>query len=117
MKHFGITQTPKKTWKNYVKYINGTFVILILVCFIFFMFFSNVTNMIFKNKVDVFKEDLGEIAFYSWIFDKNLSNFLLTLDDIVQGYIQGENVFISKEKEINICWDYIQKNKEYLKKV
>jgi len=73
--------------------------------------------MIFKNKVDVFKEDLGEIAFYSWIFDKNLSNFLLTLDDIVQGYIQGENVFISKEKEINICWDYIQKNKEYLKKV
>lgn len=73
--------------------------------------------MLFKNKVDVFKEDLGQIAFYSWAFDKDLSNFLLTLDNIIKSYDKGENIFITKEKEINFCRDYIEENKEYLKKV
>lgn len=117
MKDFGIKQTKKKTWKDNLKYINGTFAILIILCFIFFTLFANISNMVFKNKIDVFKEDLGQIAFYSRTFDKNLSHFLLTLDDIIQWYDKGENIFITKEKEINLCRDYIQKNKDYLKKV
>jgi len=73
--------------------------------------------MLFKNKVDVFTQDLGQIAFYSWTFNKELSHFLIVLDKIVQSYTAGENIFITKEKEIDFCRDYIQKNKEYLKKV
>ena len=88
MKDFSIAKITKKTWaktwKTHAKHINGTFVILIGICFIFFTLFTNVTNMLFKNKLDIFKEDLGEIAFYSWTFDKELSRFLLTLDDIIQ---------------------------------
>ena len=88
MKKFSITQTTKKnwekTWKDHVKHINGAFIILIGICFIFFTLFANITNIFFKNKLDIFKEDLGEIAFYSWTFDKELSRFLLTLDDIIQ---------------------------------
>lgn len=26
-------------------------------------------------------------------------------------------MFVTKEKEINLCWEYIEQNKEYLKKV
>lgn len=70
-----------------------------------------------KDKIDVFKEDLGQIAFYFWTFDKDLSHFLITLDDIIHGYNKGENIFITKEKEINFCREYIEQNKAYLKKV
>ncbi|MEI8009137.1 MAG: hypothetical protein WCI00_07370 [bacterium] len=117
MKDFSITQATKKNWKKYIKHINGTFMILIMICFIFFTLFANITNMLFKNKIDLFKEDLGKIAFYSWTFDKNLSHFLITLDDIVKGYTKGENIFITKGQEINFCREYIEKNKDYLKKV
>ena len=88
MKQFGISQVTKKTWKSYLKYMNGTFVILIVFCFIFFTFFAKVSDIVFKNKIDVFKEDLGQIAFYTWTFDKDLSHFLLTLNDVIQGYVK-----------------------------
>ena len=118
MKKFGIYRNQKKTRKSYLKYINGTFVILAMFCFIFFTFFAKISDMMFsKNKIDVFKEDLGQIAFYTWTFDKELSKFLITIDDIVQSYTKGENIFITKEKEIHTCREYIEKNKEYLKKV
>lgn len=117
MKDFGITQTTKKTRKNNIRYINRTFTIVIMLCFVFFTLFANLSNMLFKNKIDVFTQDLGQIAFYSWTFNKDLSHFLIVLDKIVQSYTAGENIFITKEKEIEFCRDYIQKNKEYLKKV
>jgi hypothetical protein len=117
MKEFGINKEKKTTWKSYLKYLNGTFLIIIVVCFIFFTFFAKISNMVFKNKIDVFKEDLGQIAFYFWTFDKDLSKFLMTMDDIIQSYTKGDNVFITKEKEINFCREYIEKNKEYLKKI
>ena len=84
MKHFGITQKTQKTRKSYLKYINGVFFLVLIFCFVFFVFFSNVTNIVFKNKIDIFKEDLGQMAFYTQPFDKNLSHFLVTLDDIIQ---------------------------------
>ncbi len=118
MKQFGISQERKKTWKSYLKYMNGTFVILIVFCFIFFTFFAKTSSILFaKNKIDVFEENLGQIAFDFRIFDKDLSKFLMTLDDIVQSYNKGDNIFVTKEKEINFCRDYIEQNKEYLKKV
>jgi len=118
MKKFGISQQKKVTWKDYLKYINRTFVIVIVVCFIFFSFFAKISDMVFsKNKIDIFKENLGQIAFYMRTIDKDLSRFLLTLDDIVQSYNKGENIFKTKEKEIDTCRKYIEENKEYLKKI
>lgn len=117
MKQFGISKEDKKTRRYYLRYMNGMFVILIVLCFIFFVFFAKVSDMVFKNKIDVFREDLGQIAFYTRTFDQDLSNFLLTLDDVIQGYVKGENVFVTKQQEIDSCRAYIEKNKEYLKKV
>lgn len=74
--------------------------------------------MIFsEDKINIFKEDLNQIAFYTRTFDKELSQFLTTLDDIIQSYTQWENIFIEKEKEIDECRAYIENNREYLKKV
>ena len=70
-----------------------------------------------KDKIDIFKEDLGQIAFYFWTFDKDLSNFLVKVDDLVQRYNKGENIFATQKKEIDFCREYIETNKEYLKKV
>jgi len=98
--------------------LNITFAILIILCFAFFSFYSRVTNIIFaKDKIDVFKEDLDQIAFYFWSFDKDLSKFLVTLDDIVQWYNKSENILETKVKEIDYCWDYVKKNKNYLSKL
>jgi hypothetical protein len=98
--------------------MSGTFVTMIVICFIFFTFFAKISSILYtKNKIDIFKEDLGQIAFYFRTFDKDLSHFLITLEDIIQSYDKGENIFITKEKEINFCWDYVEQNKEYLKKV
>jgi len=59
MKQFGISQEKKKTRRYYLRYMNGMFVILIVLCFIFFVFFAKINDMLFsKNKIDVFKEDL-----------------------------------------------------------
>ncbi len=118
MKQFSINKETKTTRRQYLKYMNGTFVILIIFCFIFFTFFAKVNNMISgHDKIDIFKENLDQMAFYVRTFDKDLSKFLNTLDEIIKGYNKGENIFISKEKEINFCREYIEKNKEYLKKV
>jgi len=98
--------------------MNGAFVILIVICFIFFTFFAKINSILFaKNKIDVFKENLEQIAFSFYPFDKDLSNFLNTLDTIIKSYNSGDNIFITKQKEINFCWEYVEKNKEYLKKV
>lgn len=98
--------------------MNGAFVTLILICFIFFSFFAKISDILFtKNKIDIFRQDLGQIAFYFWTFDKDLSHFLVTLDGIIKSYSKWDNIFTTKEKEINFCREYIVKNKEYLKKI
>jgi len=118
MKKFGISHKAPTTWKDYLKYINGTFVVLIVFCFVFFAFFAKVHDIAFsKNKIDVFKENLEQIAFYTRTFDKELSQFFITLNEITQSYSKWENIFSTKEKEIDYCRKYIEKNKEYLKKI
>jgi hypothetical protein len=35
----------------------------------------------------------------------------------MKSYMSGDNILVTKEKEIDNCLTYIQKNKEYLKKL
>jgi hypothetical protein len=57
------------------------------------------------------------MAFSFWPIDKNVSQFLLTIDDLMKSYMSGDNIFQTKAKQIDECMTYIQKNKEYLKKI
>jgi len=87
MTKFGITKTTKKTWKDYLSNINSVFLILLVLCFSFFLFYSRLTNMLFADdKLDIFKEDLGKIAIYFQPIDKEFSRFLVILDEVIKSY-------------------------------
>ncbi len=91
---------------------------LLLFCFSLFAVYEKVSNFMFTdNKVDIFKEDLEEIAFYFWNFDRDLSHIILKLDDVVQGYLHGENILVDDSDKIDDIWQYVNKNKSYLAKL
>jgi len=112
---FGITKIENKNWKYYLKFSNISFVVLLILCFVFFAFYSNITQLIFwRNKIDIFKEDLGKVAMYFWSIDEWVSNMLLTSDDIIKSYLSWENILISKKQEIKELLSYVDKNKYHL---
>jgi len=67
--------------------------------------------------VDIFKEDMEQIAFYFKPFDEKLSDFLLQLDSVSKDYIAGKNILHTREKEIDAMWQYMKENKYYLTKL
>lgn len=69
------------------------------------------------QKVDVFGENIEHLAFSFRPIDKNVSQLLLSTNQIIHAYMSGENVLITKAKEIDEVMTYIQRNKEYLKKI
>lgn len=118
MKRFGITQEKKKTRRYYLSQINVIFLVLIVLAFSVFVFYSRVTSLLFtKDKINVFKEDLSKIAFYFTPIDKEFAKFLVTLDEIIQGYVAGDNILKDKTTQIEYCRDYIKHNKTYLEKL
>ena len=118
MAEFGLRKTPKGKRKNSLRHINIFFVILLGVCFIFFSIFANLSSILFtQNKIDVFRKDINQLAFSFWTMDKNVSTFLLTAEDVINAYMRGENIFQTKQKEIDFCRKYVIQNKEYLKKI
>lgn len=91
---------------------------MVFFSFVFFAFYSKITNLIFdKDKVDIFKEDMEQIAFYFKPFDDKLSDFLLQLDSLSKDYIAGKNILHTREKEIDAMWKYMKENKYYLAKL
>lgn len=115
MKHFGIHKKHKLRWQDYLRMIHIPFLVLVSCCLAVFSLYAQVSNIIFSSdKLDVIQEDLQDVAFYFWTIDQDLSKFFLTLDDIIQAYIHGENIFKSKEYEIEYSRNYIKNNKDYL---
>jgi len=98
--------------------INIVFLVLVVFSFSAFLFYSRVTTLLFtKDKMDIFQEDLSQIAFYFTPVDQGFSQFLVTLDEVIQGYLSGENLLNTKSAQIEFCRDYIKKNKNYLEKL
>ncbi|MDR0860922.1 MAG: hypothetical protein LBO09_08375 [Candidatus Peribacteria bacterium] len=91
---------------------------LLFFAFCVFAVYSGVINMLFApNKVDIFTKDLTQIATYFLPVDREVSEKLLTLDDIIQSYLQGDNVLQTKTDEIEELWLYITEKKDYLSKL
>jgi len=112
---FGITQEHKKNWKHYINFSNIFYVVLLVICFFIFTFYSNISSLLFwKKKIDIFKEDMENLAVYLRGIDEWLAKTLLTSDKIIKGYLSWENVLVSQKNEIkNLLW-YIKENKYYL---
>lgn len=67
--------------------------------------------------MDIFTEDLPQIAFYFTPVDQEFAKFLVTLDEVVKWYVAWENILQEKEEQIDYCWEYIKYNKTYLEKL
>lgn len=115
MKHFGIWHKPVKNLRYYINILNLPYVVLVFLAFVVFAFYYNVTSIVFsKNKIDVFKEDLQQIALYFRTIDRDLSEFLITMNTIVEDYLAGENILLTRTQEIEQVWEYAYNNKSYL---
>lgn len=117
-KTFGLTKTKHKDRKWYISYLNIPFIVILILSFSFFAFYHTVTDIVFsKNKIDVFTQDLNKIAFYFSTIDEDFADFLLIVDDIIQSYIQGDNIFKTKTTDIEKARSYIKDNREYITKL
>ncbi len=115
MKYFGIWHKPIKDWKYYLRLLHIPFTVLIVATFVVFAFYHNITSIVFsKNKIDVFREDLQQVALYFWTVDREFSDFLVTLDGIVEGYMNEENILSEKTDEIEKVREYVYNNRSYL---
>jgi len=58
---------------------------LLAVAFSVILFYHKISLFLFeKDKIDVFKEDLQQIAIYFLPIDRNVAHFLVTLDNIIK---------------------------------
>lgn len=118
MKNRSIKADQNNWWRYYIKQINLTFLALLFLTLSIFWIYANITKIIFSpNKLDIVTQDLHDIALYFQYFDKDTRDFLLTLDDIIQSYINWVDIFTNKNDEIEFVLQYMKDNKEYLLKV
>ncbi|MDR2415434.1 MAG: DUF4012 domain-containing protein [Candidatus Peribacteria bacterium] len=88
---------------------------LLFIAFCFFSLYSGITNLLFSpNKIDLFKKDLTQISAYFLPIDREISKNLLILNNLLQSYLQGENVLQTKTEEIEQLRRYITEQRHYL---
>jgi len=115
---FAIHKPQIKNRRFYIKQINITLLVLLILCFSFFSFYQKLTNIIFSpNKIDIFTQDLEDVAFYFRTFDQNLSQAILKIDDIIKSYASWDNIFLTQQTQIDESRTYLRQNKHYLQKL
>ncbi len=115
MKAFAIQE--KKPSKRYysVRTLSILFSVMLVLSFSLISFFAKINSWTqYKNKIDIFNQNIDEVAFYFWTIDANISKMLLGLDKLSKAYLSGENILKTKSKEIDNLMYYIRANNEYL---
>lgn len=117
----------KKIWRekkrkfsrtmNSIGVLRFFYITFLILSFVFFSLYARVTGWLFTpNKIDIF-HDLDQIAFYFRVVDPELSKQLLTLQQVIQAYLSGENVLQTKENEIDQLRTYAKDHKNYLTRI
>ncbi|MDR0369564.1 MAG: hypothetical protein LBH96_03475 [Candidatus Peribacteria bacterium] len=115
MKKSAFAITPPSSHKGKRTANVWAYLILLALAFCFFSLYAGVTKILFSpNKVDIFKNDLTQIATYFWPVDRQVSQKLLLLNDLLKSYAQGENIFKEKSESVDELRKYITNNKQYL---
>jgi hypothetical protein len=72
--------------------------------------------MIFSphGQLDIFSRDMSQLANYFLPVDRELSQKLLILDNIIQDYLNDENVLQTKSSEIEELRTYVVHRRDYL---
>ena len=116
-KEFGLKNT-KKSWFPKLNIVHWVFIFCATIIFSLSVLFGRINTLLSSdNKVDLFKENLQQIAVYFLPIDKQFSKFLVDLDVLIKSYIDGENILVTQNTKIEELWSYTKKNKNYLKKI
>ncbi len=70
--------------------------------------------MQYENKIDLFEQNISDIAFYFWTIDQNVAQMLLGIDELSKAYLSGENILKTKSDQLDDLIYYIQQNRSYL---
>lgn len=105
----------KKTGKK--RNISIIYITLLVISFAIFSFYYKISGIIFWQKsIDLFSQQISEIAFYFSSIDRDISKSLLEIDEISQAYISGDNILQTKEQDIKKLITYFVENKKRLEK-
>ena len=116
-KEFGLKNTKKSSLPQ-ITVIHGVFIFCIAIIFSLSVLYGRINLILTShNKIDIFKENLQQIAVYFLPVDKQFAKFLVDLDVLIKSYIAGDNILISQNTRIEELRAYTQKNKNYLKKL
>ncbi len=115
-KEFGLKNTKPSSPKFNI--VSLAFIFCVGIVFSLSILFDRTSTFLSShNKIDLFKENLQQVAVYFLPIDKQFSKFLVDLDVLIQSYIKWDNVLVTQSKQIDELWAYTLKNKNYLKKL
>jgi SNF2 family DNA or RNA helicase len=116
-KEFGLKNTKKNGFPQ-LNIVHLVFIFCVGIIFSLSILYGRIHLFLSSdNKVDLFKENLQQIAVYFLPVDKQFSKFLVDLDVLIKSYIAGDNILVTQNTKIEELRAYTQKNKNYLKKI
>lgn len=98
--------------------ISIIYITFLVISFAIFSFYYKISGIIFGQKsIDLFSQQISEIAFYFSSIDREISKSLLEIDKISQAYISGDNILQTKEQDIKQLISYFVENRKRLEKL
>lgn len=98
--------------------INIIYIAFLVISFAIFSFYYKISGIIFGQKsIDLFSQQISEIAFYFSSIDREISKSLLEIDEISQAYMSGDNILKTEEQDIKKLISYFVENRKRLEKL
>lgn len=96
-------------------FINPFFVILWVGMMMIFSVYSRLYQFVFSdNKIDLFAQNISELALYFSPFDQLLADQFLSVDKLKNGYVSGDNIFVDHRPALDWLIEYVTQHREYL---
>lgn len=80
--------------KQYIiRQLSSPFFLILLFSFLIITGYQQFTSLLFGNKEDILTKDLGALANYISIYNKETATLVTDINTIIQSYINNENIF------------------------
>lgn len=97
---------PEKQ-KTIIWQISGSFLSMLVISFIILMSYQQIRNVMFWDKKDLITNDLGTLATYISIYNKETSAFVQDINTIIQAYLNNENIFDEQNQTLQRIRDTV----------
>lgn len=104
---------PEKK-QYFIRQLSSPFLIIVWFSLLIMMSYQQITSLLFWNKIDILTKDLWRIADYISIYNKETSDFVATINHIIQWYLNNENIFDTQQKKLEQIWESVTTHSERL---